>query len=349
MRQVGLRACIVLVASLLLAACASDSLRLLNPIAATAPDASKVDLLVATSRQPSADPGELFSGERARVNSFAAISVSIPPDARREVGKVQWPTSTMPDPSREFATLSAEVLTLPQIVARGHVMAARANGRVFVFVHGFNNRFDQAVFHFAQIVHDSGAVAVPVLYTWPSRGKLSEYLYDRASADFSRDGLERVLSALDRDAQVKEVVVLAHSMGSWLTMETLRQMAIRNGRVDTKIHHVMLAAADVDIDVFRTQIDQFGDRGPNFTLFVSHDDQALSLSKFIWSSSARLGDIDASQEPLHSELQARRIAVVDLSALQVAGVFSHNKFSQIPDVVRAIGERLARGQTLVDR
>jgi esterase/lipase superfamily enzyme len=33
---------------------------------------------------------------------------------------------------------------------------------VLVFVHGFNNRFEDAVYRFAQIVHDTRADVVPV-------------------------------------------------------------------------------------------------------------------------------------------------------------------------------------------
>jgi esterase/lipase superfamily enzyme len=46
---------------------------------------------------------------------------------------------------------------------------------VLVFIHGFNNRFDDAVFRFAQIVHDADARVVPVLFTWPSRGSVLAY------------------------------------------------------------------------------------------------------------------------------------------------------------------------------
>ena len=36
----------------------------LEPVAAAPPDAARVDLLVATTRAPSRDPGVLFTGER---------------------------------------------------------------------------------------------------------------------------------------------------------------------------------------------------------------------------------------------------------------------------------------------
>src|SRR5690606_29795012 len=137
--------------------------------------------------------------------------------------------------------------------------------RVLVFVHGYNSGFEDAVYRFAQIVHDSGTDAIPVLFTWPSRGKLLAYNYDRESTSYSRDAFEEVLQALARDPSVDEVSILAHSMGNLLTLESLRQMSIRDRRVAPKIMNVMLAAPDVDVDVFRTQITRMGEPRPRFT------------------------------------------------------------------------------------
>jgi esterase/lipase superfamily enzyme len=38
-------------------------------------------------------------------------------------------------------------------------------------------------------------------------------------------------------------------MGGWLAMEAIRQMAIRNGRINGRIRSIMLAAPDIDIDI----------------------------------------------------------------------------------------------------
>jgi hypothetical protein len=44
--------------------------------------------LVATTRKPStADAGDMFSGERAETVSYASITVSIPPDSARKIGR----------------------------------------------------------------------------------------------------------------------------------------------------------------------------------------------------------------------------------------------------------------------
>src|SRR5919112_1543244 len=165
-------------------------------------------------------------------------------------------------------------------------------------------------------MHDSGAPGVPVLFTWPSRGSVLAYGYDRESTNYSRDALETTLRTLARDPSVGEISILAHSMGNWLTLETLRQMAIRDRRVDPKIKNVLLAAPDVDVDVARQQIAQMGATRPLFTLFVSQDDRALAVSRRVWGGSARLGAIDPATEPYRTEIAEARINVVDLTRLK---------------------------------
>ena len=215
-------------------------------------------------------------------------------------------------------------------------------------MHGYNNRFSDAVFRAAQLVHDSDAEVTPILFTWPSRGSLLAYGYDRESANLSRDAFEHLLDLLVRDPSVSEVDILAHSMGNWLVVETLRQMAIRDRRIPAKIDDVMLAAPDVDVDVFRSDIADMGETHPQFTLFASRDDKALAVSGWIWGSDARLGAIDPKAEPYRSELAAEHVNVFDLTDIKSADAVNHDKFVKSPELVQIIGKRLASGQTLSD-
>jgi esterase/lipase superfamily enzyme len=219
--------------------------------------------------------------------------------------------------------------------------------RVLVFIHGFNNRFDDAVFRFAQIVHDAGTPVVPVLFTWPSRGSVLAYGYDRESNTYSRNALESTLKTLASDPAVGEISILAHSMGNLVTLEALRQMAIRDGRIAPKIRNVLLAAPDVDVDLFREAILDMGKSRPGFTLFLSQDDRALAISRRIWGD-VRLGAIDPEQEPYRSNLESAGITVLNLSGLRTGDPLNHSKFAQSPEVVRIIGRELAEGQTLTD-
>ena len=330
-----------------LAGCSSQARDVLTPVA-TVPGTSEVDLLVATTRSAvGAKPGEMFTGERAEGLSFAEIKVSLPPDASRKIGDVQWPSSNPGDPAREFVTTYAQPLSQAQATTRLNERLAKQPGRrVFIFIHGFNNRFEEAVYRFAQIMHDSGAPAVPLLFTWPSRGKLFAYTYDRESATYSRDALEEVLQHLARDPQVADISVLAHSMGNWVTLEALRQMSIRNHGLPKKIGSVMLAAPDVDVDVFRTQIAGIDAPSAKFSLFVSQDDQALAVSRRVWGNVPRIGAVDPETEPYRTELEKERVAVFDLTKLKTDDSLKHAKFAASPEIVKLIGGRLVEGQAI---
>ena len=161
-------------------------------VGTTTPDASQVDILVATTRAPVLDPpGVMFGGARGRGFNFADIVVSIPPDSERQPGDVEWPSSPPGNPNREFVTLRADRLDLAEAKANFNARIARTPGRkVLVFIHGFNTRFEEAVYRLAQIVHDARVDVEPVLFTWPSGGSITDYVYDRDSAMYSRDALE---------------------------------------------------------------------------------------------------------------------------------------------------------------
>jgi esterase/lipase superfamily enzyme len=334
-----------------LASCATTPGNVFLPVATTSPDASSVDLLVATTRRPADAPGELYSGERGPSLTFANIVVSIPPDSARQAGEIEWPKSSPGDPATDF--VATKVSRLDDKAARrwlnSHGSVA-AKHRVLVFVHGYNNRFSDAVFRAAQLVHDSGAEVTPILFTWPSRGSLFAYGYDHESASYSRDSLQQLLDMLTRDPAVREVDILAHSMGNWLVLETLRQMGIRDRHISSKVNDVMLAAPDVDFDVFGTEIADMGHPHPNFTLFAARDDKALAVSSWVWGDDARLGAIDPKAEPYATRLAAEHVNVFDLTDLKSADSLNHSKFVNSPELVRLVGARLASGQTLsVDR
>jgi esterase/lipase superfamily enzyme len=333
----------------MLTACGGRAVNVLGPVAETSPNASKVEMLVTTTRAPSLVPGEMYSGERALSASFAQMTVSIPPPGIHKVGEVEWPRKLPSNPKTDFATLEADEINKEKAIQWLNVSVKKSpDHSVLVFVHGFNNRYEDAVYRFAQITHDSGARSVPILATWPSRGSLLAYGYDRESTNYSRNGLETLFQFLAKDPEVHEVNILAHSMGNWLAMESLRQMAIRNGRLPAKFKNVMLADADVDVDVFRQQLSDLGQPRPNFTLFVSRDDRALAVSKRVWGDVGRLGAIDPTVSPYKEEIADNHMTVVDLTKIKTDDGLRHSKFAESPEIVQLIGTRLADGQPLSD-
>jgi esterase/lipase superfamily enzyme len=110
----------------------------------------------------------------------------------------------------------------------------------------------------------------------------------------------------------------------------------------------MLAAPDVDVDLFGTEITAMHEPRPNFTLLISRDDHALAVSRHVWGSVARLGAIDARTEPYKSKLAAQHVTVVDLTKHDTNDRLNHGKFASSPEMVRLLGDRLDTGQAIDD-
>ncbi len=345
-RALSIRLVALLGPLLALSACGHPS-GVMTPVALTAamPKMSQVDMLVATTRQPSGDPRTLFNGERSPKPYLTDIAVSIP--AKWDAGTVQWPQRLPPNPATDFAVTRVKQI---DTVAEGRAWFHQhiEGGHALVFIHGFNNKYEDSVFRLAQIVHDSGMQATPILFTWPSRAQLTGYEYDKESTNYSRTALEQSLRVLAADPAVRDITVLAHSMGTWLAMESLRQMGIRDGHVNSKIHNVILASPDIDIQVFAKQYVEMGTPKPKFTIFVSQDDRALAASSFITGNVSRLGAIDPSKEPYRSRLEKAGITAIDLTKVKTGDSLHHGKFAESPEIVQLIGQRLMTGQTLTD-
>ncbi|CAM5212905.1 Esterase/lipase superfamily enzyme OS=Bosea thiooxidans OX=53254 GN=SAMN05660750_02838 PE=4 SV=1 [Bosea thiooxidans] len=328
---------LALLLPLVLAACGTPRVLELSQ-APKADIAGTVQIYVATTREPSAQP-VYFSGERGPRLSFARLDITVP--RGHKPGDLELPDSGPGDPAKHFTATYIQKLDLAPAVSdvRKELMRRPASQRdVLVFVHGYNTNFADAVYRFAQIVYDSGFKGVPVLFTWPSRGQLLAYPYDRESAFYSRDFLELNLRAIARDIGSSRMDILAHSMGTLLTLETLRQAAIRgDGDFGGKLRDVMLAAPDVDLDVFKMQMRQI--RRP-ITVFVSADDRALDFSRRFAGDKTRLGAVSAKDTETIAELEKLGVRLIDLSDVSSSDSLNHAKFASSPKVVQLIGERL---------
>jgi len=305
-----------------------------------------VDLLAVTTRAPSSEDGLLFTGDRGDEVSFTNVVVSLPPG--RAPGTVQWPKKSPGNPETEFVVTSVTPLERSDLPDWFHSVAGTQR-RVFVYVHGFNTRFDRAVFRMAQLTQDSDANAAPVLYSWPSRGQVLDYRRDLDNATYSRSDLADLLEFAANAPAVGEIVILAHSMGSLVAVEALRQIALANGKIPAKITNLILASPDLDVGLFRRQVEEMGPNRPQITLFVSTNDRALKLSATLSRGMTRLGAVDPTDEAYRAQLSdIERLTILDLSELRSGDRINHSAYANSPEVVRLIGERLIEGQVITD-
>lgn len=323
------------------AGCSSIPVGLMEPVAAP-PGTPRVSMLTATTRAPSESKAELFNGDRGEGVSFNRVVVSLPKN--RETGKIQWPQTTPGNPATDFVVTSVDSIRRDQIAAWFKSDSGKAR-RLFIYVHGFNTPYGQAVMRFAQLVHDSDADAAPALFTWPSRGKILDYKRDFDNATYSRNDLADLLMLASASPNVSEIVLLAHSMGSWPAMEAVKEVALRQGGVSPKFRNLVLASPDLDMGVFRRQIEAMGPRRPAITVFVSREDRALQLSRFLARSGPRLGGVDATAEEYRDKLNNfPKVTVFDVTELRSGDRINHSIYASSPEVVQLIGNRLIAGE-----
>ena len=266
--------------------------------------------------------------------------IGAPPE--HKIGQLERPSIGAPDPEKHFALLSRRPLEDADFQAE---LASHLSGRIgsnrdiLLYVHGFNTSYDESRFRLAQIALDGRFGGVPVLFTWPSTNSLLDYGAAKESATVSRDALARLIRQLTETPGVGRVHILAHSMGAWLTMEALRQDAIAGSpALADKLGDVMLAAPDIDLNVFRQQLARL-DASHVFVL-VAANDRALSLARTLAGDRQRLGAMDPNNPADRAALEALGVRVYDLT--KEADIFvGHGAYADAPDALRTIGAQIA--------
>ena len=213
-------------------------------------------IFVATTRDFAKNTGKVFDNSRSSVLNFARVNVTVP--KIHKTGQIERHKPGKPDDPLQFFTATDVVAyeTQPDFSNALSADIAARGGRAMIFIHGYNTAFDDAVYRATQIAHDSNYGGTPVLFSWASGGSSTDYVYDRESASVARDQLEVTLRVLAQSG-ARRIDIVAHSMGTWVTMEALRQLAIRGDRdLGGKLGDVVLASPDIDVDVFKSQMRQ---------------------------------------------------------------------------------------------
>lgn len=278
-------------------------------------------LLVATTRKE-ANGGRAkpwFGPERASTMTLARAKL-VPPDNGRlslaSVGLDDWRLDTVEPISGEIGDLLAQ--------------AGGGGGDVLIYVHGFKQTFEKSALDAAHLSDGIRFHGRTMLFSWPSKAGLFDYAYDRDSAMWSRDDFERVLHSVVTAPGVGRIHIVAHSMGTMLTLESLRQLEAQYGDNDAdRIGAVVFAAPDIDMDVFSAAITHIGPLARKITVITSTNDRALALSGRIAGGTTRVGAAEKAA--------IERLGVRVIDASQAGwGIVNHDLFLSNADVQQMI-------------
>ena len=216
------------------------------------------------------------------------------------------------------------------------------NGKksAFIFVHGYNVSFKDAARRTAQMAHDLKFAGAPVFFSWPSQARYLGYPVDETNVDFARADLREFIKDFARTSGVEEIYVIAHSMGNRALTGALSDLFREAPEIKSQIKEVILAAPDIDSDVFKRDIaPTISGLGQSVTLYASSGDWALKASKK-WHGYPRAGD---SGDKL---VIAPNLVTVDASAVNT-DFFGHSYFADSGSIVEDI-QALLSGLRLPD-
>ena len=237
---------------------------------------------------------------------------------------------------KEIKALSeAELLAL---VAERLAKSQRYKKHALIFVHGFNTTFDFAIYRTAQIAYDLKFDGAPFAYSWPSGGGVLNYTYDSQSSGqaqpFLKDFINMVLNKTGADA----VSLIAHSMGNQPTLQVLKDL--KASKPDGVIfHQIILAAPDVDRDIFENIANDIKGLAKGMTLYAAKNDKALAISRNVNGGVPRAGDV-SEQGPLILE----GVDTIDVTSVSTDSFgLNHSGYAENNDLLQDVKALIATG------
>jgi esterase/lipase superfamily enzyme len=247
-------------------------------------DYVKVPVFFATTRKAEgSDPREMFGANRDKTK-FGVSWVSIP--RSHEAGELEEPSiltfTFQEDPAKHVVLLDVNVTPKERwYTDLKDSIAAGGLNQAFVFVHGYNVTFPDASRRTAQIKYDLGFSGPAILFSWPSYGKTSHYLADEANAEWSVPQFAEFLVELRKRTGATTIHLIAHSLGNRVLSRAMERIDLDpNVTPKPVFSQVVLAAPDMDADVFREQLaPRMLHLARGITLYGSSDDRAILASK----------------------------------------------------------------------
>ena len=187
------------------------------------------------------------------------------------------------------------ILTTVTTLSRGRFRAAFARqlaarqGDALVFIHGYRVPLPMLPAARRKSPATSVSPGYSAFFSWPSVGRIAQYFADGNNIERTLPALVEFMRFLHQDIGAQRVHILAHSMGSRALMDAFERLAADLGGGERWFTELILAAPDIDADVF-AQLAPFARRfSSRLTMYASNHDRALIASRRI-QGNRRAGD-----------------------------------------------------------
>ena len=262
------------------------------------PNYAIVKVFYATDRKENVntDIKTRYGAERGQVQ-YGTTEVSIPRDHR--MGELEspsiWKLEFREDPEKHVVLL--DITTLDKTTFFTDVsnkVKDSEKKKAFIFVHGYNVTFEDASRRTAQMSYDLGFKGAPVFFSWPSHGSTAKYTFDEDNIKWSQTNIKEFLKDFAENSDAEKIYLIAHSMGNRGLTRAYISLMNDFPTLKSKFTEIILAAPDIDADVFKRDIaPAMVQAGNPVTLYASSEDLPLKASKAVHGGHPRAGDSGA--------------------------------------------------------
>ena len=317
-----------------------------------------VPVFYGTDRARKDQPKRLvYTSERARRLELGHALVTVP--KAHQVPNIERPFAIRipyfqvtiyegaEDPKNHFTIKEMSVLSRDQFLAkaRDRVNGSRSfKDQAVVFVHGYNNSFDYALYRTAQMAYDLKFDGAAFLYSWPSLGDFSGYGYDRESSEQAEPYLRQYLELILKETGAKGVSVIAHSMGNLPLLQVLRDLG-PSLPAEVRLNQIIMAAPDIDRNVFENIAADLQKYGRGVTLYASSNDRAMQVARRVAGGIPRAGDV-----PIDGPIIIDGIDTIDVTQTSLDYLaLNHSIYAEKSALLNDIGLLLQTGERPPDK
>lgn len=300
-------------------------------------DQESVNVFYATNRTPKVgEPAHYLDRSGVDMNmTYGVCTVHIPPT--HEPGRLErpaiWRFERVEKMDVHIVITQRELISEESAFQqRLHKAFQESGSEAFLFVHGYNVDFDDAVRRTAQLFRDLQFNGVPILFSWPAQDAWWRYPAAEDAVNTSARQLGDFLLHMLANQRLTAVNVIAHSMGNRVLVSALERLALQQRNLQFK--NIIMAAPDVNVADFNEVSNILRKSAGRTTVYASSYDVALFCSK-VFHSYQRLGEAPPTT-------LAAGIDTIDASAIK-KDVLGHSYFGDSTTVIRDMFLLINRG------
>lgn len=241
------------------------------------------------SKTASPCSNESFGISTGEQTQYGVCRVNVP--KKHATGTIETSADPRADSHKFFKVINEKKLDFETFQTN---LQKNSQRQVLVFIHGFNVKFQEAVFRASQIAYDLKFQGPVILFSWPAGadgGFINSTLISRTYDTNKKNAKASLPAALDFFDLISRLdmktYVYVHSMGHQVAIPALVNLA-KESDINLLVHELILNAPDFDLRDFEDLAPHLLKLAKRITLYCSYNDTAMLASE-TFNGGTRLG------------------------------------------------------------